>query len=109
MNPAGAFVVDPDTQHLYAAYGRGNIPQLERQKLMTGEHKRISYDTDTSKETRTETMGGILMRREPESRNTPQPPKASRKVGRRLFLPRGRARQGESCASFMHMQSKREQ
>lgn len=36
MNPAGAFVVDPDTQHLYAAYGRGNIPQLERQKLMTG-------------------------------------------------------------------------
>eukprot|EP00903_Cladosiphon_okamuranus_P014233 g13222.t1 len=35
-NPAGAFVVDPDTQHLYAAYGRGNIPQLERQKLMTG-------------------------------------------------------------------------
>eukprot|EP00752_Nemacystus_decipiens_P005082 g4612.t2 len=36
MNPAGAFVVDPDTQHLYAVYGRGNIPQLERQKLMTG-------------------------------------------------------------------------
>lgn len=36
MNPAGAFVVDPDTQHLYAAYGRGNIPQRERQKLMTG-------------------------------------------------------------------------
>lgn len=28
--------MDPDTQHLYAAYGRGNIPQLERQKLMTG-------------------------------------------------------------------------
>lgn len=57
MNPAGAFVVDPDTQHLYAAYGRGNIPQLERQKLMTGENKRISYDTDTSKETRTENHG----------------------------------------------------
>lgn len=57
MNPAGAFVVDPDTQHLYAAYGRGNIPQLERQKLMTGEYKRISYDTDTSKETRTENHG----------------------------------------------------
>lgn len=36
MKPAGAFVVDPDTQHLYAAYGRGNIPQTERQKLMTG-------------------------------------------------------------------------
>lgn len=36
MNPAGAFVVDPDTQPLYAAYGRGNIPQMERQKLMTG-------------------------------------------------------------------------
>lgn len=36
MNPAGAFVVDPDTQHLYAAYGRGNISQMERQKLMAG-------------------------------------------------------------------------
>ncbi|CAN0410454.1 unnamed protein product, partial [Ectocarpus sp. 12 AP-2014] len=36
MNPAAAFVVDPDTQHLYAAYGRGNISQMERQKLMAG-------------------------------------------------------------------------
>ncbi|CAM9304294.1 unnamed protein product, partial [Hapterophycus canaliculatus] len=36
MNPAGAFVVDPDTQHLYTAYGRGNISQMERQKLMAG-------------------------------------------------------------------------
>lgn len=36
MNPAAAFVVDPDTQHLYTAYGRGNISQMERQKLMTG-------------------------------------------------------------------------
>lgn len=37
MNPAAAFVVDPDTQHLYAAYGRGNISQMERQKLMAGD------------------------------------------------------------------------
>lgn len=36
VNPAAAFVVDPDTHHLYTAYGRGNIPQLERQKLMAG-------------------------------------------------------------------------
>lgn len=36
MNAAAAFVVDPDTQHLYVGYGRGHLPQAERQKLMTG-------------------------------------------------------------------------
>lgn len=45
MNPAAAFVVDPDTQHLYHAYGRGNIPQLERQKLMTGTYIHVRVDT----------------------------------------------------------------
>lgn len=36
INPAAAFVVDPDTQHLYTSYGRGYLPQMERQKFMTG-------------------------------------------------------------------------
>ena len=36
MNAAAAFVVDPDTHQLYGAYGRGHLPQMDRQKLMTG-------------------------------------------------------------------------
>lgn len=37
INAAAAFVVDAETQHLYQGYGRGHLPQAERQKLMTGE------------------------------------------------------------------------
>lgn len=64
MNPAAAFVVDPDTQHLYAAYGRGNIPQLERQKLMTGMCKcRVDI---TATRHRIKNLGRFLICRTPE-------------------------------------------
>lgn len=73
MNPAGAFVVDPDTQHLYTAYGRGNIPQLERQKLMTG--NATSHDTNNTHHT-VRNHGRFLTRREPE-KATDVPPDSS--------------------------------
>lgn len=41
INAAAAFVVDPDTQHLYVPYGRGSLPQIERRKLMTGKDKHL--------------------------------------------------------------------
>lgn len=40
LEMASAFIVDPDTQGLYACYGRANLPRIKRQKRMTGESER---------------------------------------------------------------------
>lgn len=104
MNPAGAFVVDPDTQHLYAAYGRGNIPQLERQKLMTGTH--ITYVRNSSIDI-IENNGKashVQIAREREQERLPQTRNILRKPGRQIDYSgehRLRARTCVPCQTYV--------